>query len=262
MKATNLPLNRPRRKTLPSKRSDWVSYLIGAAVIGLMFPFGWLLQAVGGQSNWLPVSLHSVLAADYSADPRVLHLPPIQLGLIADILNDSATLTPGRFATLEGNLTTPVPTVTPRPGYPTSTLSPSLISPATPTPRTGLVASATPLHATITPMPSQPSAFTPTLTPVIFLTNTPPISTPYPTSTRLPTQWVSPTVPSAGTPLPKPTNTFQPTATLPLPTVTLPLPTATLPPPTSTQLPPSPTPHPRPTRTPNPYPGPTSPPYP
>jgi len=249
MKATTLPLKRSRRKTMPSKRSDWVSYLIGATVIGLMFPFGWLLQAVGGQSNWLPVSLHSVLTADYSADLRALHLPPIQLGLIADILNDSATLTPGRFATLEGNLTTPVPSVTPRPGYPTSTIPPSPIPPATPTPRPGLAASATPLLATMTPMPSQTLSLTPTLTPGILLTNTPPISTPFATSTRPPTQWVTPTVPPTGTPLPQPTDTLRP-------------PTSTLPPPTSTLPPPSPTTRPRPTRTPNPYPGPTSPPYP
>jgi hypothetical protein len=249
MKAITLPLNRSRRKSQPSKRSDWVSYLIGAAVIGLMFPFGWLLQAVGGQSNWLPVNLHSVLAADYSADLRTVNLPPIQLGLIADILNDSATQTPGRFATLEGNLTTPVPTVTPRPGFPTSTIPPSPTPPATPTPRPGLAVTATQLPATVTPIPSQASSLTPTLTPALIVTNTPVVSTPFATSTRPPTQWVSPTARPSGTPLPAPTNTLHP-------------PTSTLPPPTATLPPPTPTPRPRPTHTPVSYPGPTSPPYP
>jgi len=253
MKAPTLPRNRSRRKTLPSKRSDWVSYLIGAAVVGLMFPFGWLLQAVGGQSNWFPVSLHSVLAADYSADLRALHLPPIQLGLIADILNDSTTLTPGRFATLEGNLTTPVPTVTPRPGYPTPTLPASPIPPATPTPRPGLAGSPTPLAASVTPLPSQESSLTPTFTPWPF-TPTLPASTARATGTRFPTQPATPTQP--GTPTQPATPTPVPTGTL------LPGPTDTSRPPTSTLPPPTSTPRPRPTRTPNPYPGPTNPPYP
>jgi hypothetical protein len=236
---SNLP-GQPRRKKKSLLGAGWVTYLIGAAIVGLMFPFGWLLRAVGGQSDWLPVNLHSVLAADYSADPLALHLPPIQLGLIEDLLNDSATLTPGRFATLEGNLNTPVPTVTPRPGYSTPTMPIPTIPPATPSPRPGQAATSTPALVSFTPPPSQVPSVIPTFPTIYSQTPTQPAGKATPTPP--PTQFVTPTPPPTGTPLPPPTETKQP------PTSTLPAPTAT--------------PIPLPTRTPHPYPEPTDPPYP
>jgi hypothetical protein len=240
MKFTPHPPGQPRRKKQSHLGSGWVTYLIGAAIVGLMFPFGWLLRAVSGQSNWLPVNLHSVLAADYSADPLALHLPPIQLALIEDILNDSATLTPGRFATLEGNLNTPVPTVTPRPGYSTPTLPASTIPPATPSPRPGQAATSTPALTSFTPPPSQVPSVIPTFPTTYSQTPTQPAGNATPTPP--PTQFVTPTLPPTGTPIPSPTVTTRP------PTLTLPAPTATPPP--------------LPTRTPHPYPGPTDTPYP
>jgi hypothetical protein len=240
MKTISHPPEQPHTKKQSRHGAGWVTCLIGAAIIGLMFPFGWLLRAVGGQSDWLPVSLHSVLVSDYSTDRLALHLPPIQLSLIEDILNDSAALTPGRFATLESNLNTPVPTVTPRPGYPTPTLPASSIPSATASPRSVQPPTSSPGLASLTPPPGEAPSATPTY-PTIY-SQTPTQHAGIATPTHFPTQLVTPTTPPTRTPQPYPTDTIRP--------------------PISTSQPPTATKPPLPTRTLHPYPEPTDPPYP
>jgi len=68
-------------------------------------------------STELPISLHSVSDADYSANPRPHWIPEISLAIINDVIQDhepKATDIEFRVATLQSQLRTPVPTATPR----------------------------------------------------------------------------------------------------------------------------------------------------
>ncbi|HWQ83682.1 MAG TPA: hypothetical protein VN363_03895, partial [Anaerolineales bacterium] len=123
------------RRPLPG----WLPLALG----GLLIVTGLLLSLIpwGTVVPWLSVTLHSMLAADYSPDLSGARLPPVRLALAAEALADQGYLqtaaapglglsaTPGDIlATLQTGLLTPIPTVTPRPGetlFPLITLTPS-----------------------------------------------------------------------------------------------------------------------------------------
>jgi hypothetical protein len=187
----------------------------------------------------LPVTLHSLLTADYSVDSFYVSFPNINLSLILDVLGDQAP--EGAFKgyeTLQSSLLTPVASVTPLPGEftqvpPSATPTPALPGPSvtpssippdtrTPTPSLTPAATGTPTEQPIyTAQPTVKLTITPTKT---RATQVRPTSTRSSQATQTPTQ-VPPT--QAVTPTRKP-----PTATKP----------------------------PTPTKAPHPYPAPTKPP--
>jgi hypothetical protein len=202
--------------------------LILAMIVCLLSTMIAVMQASAGFADKLPVTLHSLLFADYSADPRGFKLPVVRFNLIEEVIRDeqsdqSEQDSVERFATLQAGLKTPVPTVTPA-------------FPQTPT----------------TPTATQPQ---PTSTP--DYTEPPPSPSP----TNLPTQTAS-VVPTEM--LPSPTfNPWYPTATSrpanptkkpdkpdptdpPPPPPTDPPPPTNPPPPPPTKPPPPPDPYPAP----------------
>jgi hypothetical protein len=189
--------------------------------------FGPLVFPARGM-NLIPVPLHSVLRADYSADAVSMALPAVGIGLIENAIEDQqrATDAPERLSTIISGLLTAVPTVTPQ--FP---LSPTTSVTARVTPTRGVVvwtATAPPGQPNRTPLPS--------LTPSVTLTATPTASsTPRNSSTpRLPTP-TDTSVPRPTDPPPQPTQPPQPTNPAPYP----PPPHPTDPPP-ATQPPPYP----------------------
>lgn len=180
----------------------------------------------------VPVNLHSLLVADYSADTDNNLIPVLQIGVIFDLLSDlGAPDAENLFSSIQNSLLTPVPTITPlftlSATQDTPTSYPSTPTGATPG-RTNPPAS----EDTLTPTSrTTEQVSTPTRTRVYDLTSTPVQPTdPPPTKSRVP-------------------STSTPTATRIPPTPTLrPSATATKVPPTVTPKPPQPT------NTPNPYP--------
>jgi hypothetical protein len=227
----------PESSTYERSHGSLIGYLgiwfvLGFVSLCLFLILGWSLFSGIRAAFWVPVNLHSILEADYSADFRTGRIQPVNLQVIGEALqdahpgqNDTQNLSiPERYATLEMALKTPVPTVTPFPGQASST--PSVTPTATQslsTPTTTRTQTATPSRtATITASPSPTTRY--------FY----PTASPQPTNTRRPRQ------------------TNNPGATSPPPTRTPAHPTATRVPPTQ----------PPPTRPPDPYPPPTSNPYP
>lgn len=197
-----------------------------------------LVLALLGQSaiqnfRYIPVTLHSLLTADYSADAIHLRFPNLQVSILLEALGDHA---PGQavsaYATLQSNLLTPVPTVTLGPGeipqIPSATPSPVVTNPAE------------------TSNPTPTSSPTPSLTPTIWGT-----PTNQPLYTAQPTLNPTLTPTKAKTTRVRPTNTRPPQATATATTA-----------PTATRKPPTPTKPATSTKPPHPYPGPTKPPYP
>lgn len=257
---------RPSTRMSASRRMFWVM-IFAFLIAGGLLSLGVFLFTPGSASanQSLPVSLHSPLRADYSPDERGMLLPQLDLELAAEAARDrlptagptgSATAPPfNPIPTMQEELRTPVPTVTPIAGSTRSALP-------TATPR---------LEATLPPSSATPASSA-TLAPSATLAasatlpaNATWTSTPAAGITRVPTQ-----TPPAATQV----STLPPTRTLPPPTSTLPppptqtpvpLPTNTpVPPPTRTPVPlptdPPPSPYPQPTDPPPPTPGPT--PYP
>jgi hypothetical protein len=211
-----------------------------AIIVLLLSLFG---QAASPDFRNIPVTLHSLLSADYSADAISLHFPDLNLTMILDALGDRGpNEASSAYATLQSNLLTPVASVTPLPGAITQ-------NPPTATP------TATPVSTSIIPTSISTPSVTPSPTPSLT-----------PTGTGAPTDW--PTYP------PQPTlrATLIPTkvkSTQPRPTATQSShtnPTQTPAPPTHvptpTRKPPTATKAPTATQHPHPYPGPTKPPYP
>ena len=241
-------------KSIPDQLPVLIFLMVSLSIILICVLSYWAFL-VWDQVKVVPVSLHSVLVANYKADPRSMKLPPLQLSIIWDALDDQSDvrsrqssdidaligLTPTDIATFDPNNTL-VPT-----------LPISIIDSATPT-RELSSPSATPIFSSsVTSSPIFTLTFTPSATFHLF-TSTPtqvamtrtPSATPRISSTPTPTWWV-------------------PTATTTIVNVTQPVATRT-PSPTSTTLP-SPTPvtpmpTPRPTNTPDPYPPPDQTPYP
>jgi hypothetical protein len=230
---------------LPSALKFIVSGLNGLqwkpALLALALAF--FGQFTSQDFHTLPVTLHSLLTADYSVDAFYVSFPNINLSLILDVLGDQAPAEASNdYATLQSSLLTPVATVTPLPGKITQV--PPSATPTAPILGPSVTPSSIP---TITPSP------TPSLTPAMMGTGTPtdqPLYTAQPTLKPL----VTPTRPRA-TQI-RPTSTRPPQAT---PTQTQAPPTQAA---TPTRKPPTATKAPTPTKAPHPYPAPTKPPYP
>ncbi len=93
----------------------------------------------------LPVSLRSPLSADYSVDPRFARIKPLQLDIIEDAIRDRQAAANAEQIIV--GLSSPVPTITPMPGFnPTNpSVLPTLFDSMTPTIQfTTTVTSATP----------------------------------------------------------------------------------------------------------------------
>lgn len=240
--------------------SDLIPVMIVVTTLSLLVfcsLVGYLVLFSGNSVQAVPISLHSVLMADYQVDPHSAKLQPVQLSLIQEALEDQLGQgSAERYATIEFSLITPVPTITPR--FDSSSV-PTL--------------SSTSYENTATP------AGNPSRTPSASLTLQSPVFTQTPTvvqllvtpSATLPASILTPTRVSTGAlPTTTPGNYPTPTPTRRISTAThtaiivtqqtptstpYPTPTRT---PTSTLVPPTP----RPTNTPNPYPGPSPDPYP
>ncbi|NWG07370.1 MAG: hypothetical protein HXY35_11875 [Chloroflexi bacterium] len=167
-------------------------YISAAILILLVLLFCQILALIsGGASNsgqdHLPLSIRATSRADYGPGTGTFVVPPVKEDILLQIITDlQGTGDPkNRIATLEVNLSTPVPTMTLDSKAPTST-----VPPATPT----ILPSATP-QATVTP------TVQPTLTStIIYVTPSPTssISTPIaqptaqPKPTRKPTKTKKP----------------------------------------------------------------------
>lgn len=206
---------RPARRDSGGKWRGWVPLMILLILAALAVLASFLLNS----DRWnrlgnamLPVSLHSNLKADYSADPFTTRIPAVSFNLIEDALRDQPTPEPSeRYATVVGNLLTPVPTVTP---YPTQGIFPTL---ALRTPSATLMVSLTASWTTtVTFTPD--GSLTYTNTPLFWhptqtMTPTPKPGTPSVTlaPTRTPTCTKTPT--HTAVPTKTPTHTPQPTLT-------------------------------------------------
>ncbi len=213
------------------------------------------------RTDVIPVSLRSVLSADYSADRRNLSFSAVGLGLVQEYWLDSdlsPTEVAQRVSTLTVLLQTPVPTVTPLRGQsgsqPTSIPpSPTVVNREVVSPTPGLTStvnpSATPVPsrtptatASQTSSPSPTGTASPTLPPTASVTLfSSPSSTPTPTLLpSLSPTTVTPrlrTLPSH--PTSTPSFTPPPATSTPLPTAT-PLPPTDPPPPPAASVPPTP----------------------
>jgi hypothetical protein len=186
------------------------------------------LLGQAGTQNFrnIPVTLHSLLTADYSADALNVRFPKLNISILLDALGDRAPdKAASAYATLQSSLLTPVPTVTLMPGEITQ-------NPPTASPTATAAEPSTTASPTVTATPSPTPSPTPAGTNPPLYTVAPTLQPP-PTSTR---------VKSTQTRPPRPTAT----ATLAPPTQAA----------TPTRKPPTPT------KASNPYPGPTKPPYP
>lgn len=230
-------------RPLPARqRYSWsllLALLLLAGLValgGAIFSPSWLVTA-----GTLPVALHSIHRADYSADLRGLRPLAFGLGLVGEAVRDIAPSSSPSTEDLRTLLQTPVPTVTPfptssgqQPAFPGFTPTPTMPAgapPATPTPS---------VTGTSTGIPS----FTPSITPTTTFTASPsstPTSSLQPLPTRrTPTATATPFIPTP-TRVP-PTSTSNPPTSVP----------PTIAPPTATAAPPSYPPPPEPTQPPYP----------
>lgn len=218
------------------ERSRWLilfaaMLLLSVLCLGLslFYPAWWSSDS----SRMIPVALHSVLRADYSADAFAAALPPVSLGLIANALQDQALESSPEAAdrVLEG-LRTPVPTVTPffsstpvrltptsyilatwtqPPPKPTATQADfTPVTTATPTATFTIRPSYTPSPTPVTPVAPTKTPVPPTNTPI------PPTNTPVP-PTNTPVLPTSTPIPPTQPPYPPPATTTAPPPTQPYP---------------------------------------------
>ncbi len=225
-----------------SVRNRWL--FLGLLVILICLLVGLYFWSLSGQVDQtilqlLPVSLHSLLKANYAKDPMANSIPPMQMSLVGNALSDSggATDVAGRLDALINSLKTPVPLIT----LPGVTSAPTQVFVGTGTPasafRTATIGGpgSTPPSPTAL-IPSQTAASqaaSPTWTEIPHsLTFTPPVIVYTKTYTAIPTQKprlsATPVPPTSTNPPNTPTATsLPPTPTLPIPTLT---PAATQPP--------------------------------
>jgi hypothetical protein len=238
-------------KTAPRPKDDsnrrWtlmlaLSLTLSVVCLGLVL-FSPLLS-VNASVQSVPVSMQSVLKADYSSDPLTFAIPAVGLNLIQNAIQDNAiasTDDPVRLSTVINDLLTAVPTVTPQ-GQPSQGPTKPVV-----------------VHSTSTPIPPQPTnppraSATPQATnsavPSATHTWIPPTATTRPTNPPLPTNTPQPTKPPVQpTNPPAPTNTpvpVKPTEPPPYPPPVVPTnpPPATPVPVEPTSGPPAPTPYP------------------
>lgn len=236
---------RKYRKSQPKTilvRERWYWRILWMFLVPLLLflALAFVFSLVPPASDWVPFTLHSVLASDYSSDLHATRLPELNIRVIEEVMVDrGAPTVPGRMATLQVVLLTPVPSVTPTAplggGQPPG--NDSNPTPTLPEPGDKEAPTQTPL-ASATGLP------TPTTTPTNPPTATPTLS-PTPTATWLPPVLPSPTKSKPTNPPPTKVPSTKIPPTQPPPTRISP--TATQPPP-PTQPPP--------TKTPKPYPGP------
>ena len=124
--AGNSSKKRKKRSGMPSI----LIVLVFAVIILLLTTMVVVMQVSAGYYDWLPISLHSLLNSDYSADPLGFKFAPVKFDLILEAIRDSiednsSMDSEERFATLQAGLSTPVSSVTPAfsqtPFTPTST---------------------------------------------------------------------------------------------------------------------------------------------
>lgn len=215
----------------------WIIALIFLGMISLPLSMVYSNTDSRGEPQWVPVALHSILHADYSADPRARRVPAVKINLIKEALADQAgDGSPKGFEEVQEGLKTPVPTV--ESGLPVATAT-----------VTHPTATATSMARTVTPTQSRPTSTrshpTRTATPTPTATNVLLLPTRTPSATKEPTRTSKP---PRG---PEPTNTPRPTQEPTEPKPTQPPPTQ--PPPTKPPTKPPP---------PDPYPPPPPPPKP
>jgi len=215
--------NRPGRLKQIETGLNQVPILIGLTVLlslVLCSAVGYWIVSTGDNPIFaVPISLHSVLVANYQADPRLMKIPPVQLSLIQDALEDqSIHRSNGGLATLIISLFTPVPTLTPifSPSSAPTALAPNQTPVITATPRLIYIPSATPTW-TQTPTATIPAS---TLTPTRSLPGGTPTTTLRYSSTPTPTTLVVTVSTRTYTPSPTPTNTPAPPISTPRPTDT------------------------------------------
>lgn len=192
---------------IEAKNSSVLLWMIGLIFLGMMsLPLS-LVYAnpyFKGEPQWVPVALHSILYADYSADPGSARIPAAKLNLIKEALADQAGDDSAKgFEGVQEGLKTPVATV--GSGLPLATATI-----AAPT------ATATSMAQTVTPTRSHPTRTaspTPTPTTVLLLPTRTPLATKQPTRTSKPARDPDPT--DTPRPTQKPT---EPRPTQPPPT--------------------------------------------
>lgn len=223
------------------------------------------MALLGDGSSIFDGSLSSGLKADYSVDPAFTPRPPLNAGVIFQILQDNVfsgsdrqgapapTVDPKAIAAWQEALHVVIPT-------PESAYERQQTPIPSPTPTTTPIPTATPSFTprpTNTPLPTETRKPTPTSIPSNTATSTlPPLSTPtiaatYPTFTPSPTYAV---VTVIGTGVPATEQPVNPTAA--------PTKKPTDAPPAPTEQPKPTEPPPEPTKPPDPYPKPTKPPKP
>jgi len=232
-------------ETEDSMKWQWRGFNAALTVMIISAPFlvlrifgsGFFVTGSNGEDR-LPVSIRATAQADYSQDSQNFAIPPISENILNEIItNVPATYSAqDRMATLQANLSSPVPTMTIHAQAGTTTPTLFLQTPAdavtSPTSTNWI-----PPTATATPRVQS----TPTTAPE----NTPRPTLPIPTATTLPTL-VPTNLPLPTLPPLLPTNppllpTLPPILpTLPLPTIPPLLPTLSLPtiPPLLPTLPP------------------------
>lgn len=187
--------------------SGWLFLLILLLLLSVLclglFLFN--LGQIEGGSTFFPVSLRSVLSANYNADAQSFNVGVVDLGLIESALSDQGSPGPS----IPGLILTPVPTITPYTPRPSTTNAgtfPSGLKTPTRQAETQIVGPGTPSS-------TQPGG--------TLLGTTTPTMTITPTPTRL-TLTVTPTPAGGRTPTPFPTLTVRPSnsATRPGPTST------------------------------------------
>lgn len=180
--------------------------LLGFLLISCLLSYRWVFASSAPEA--IPVSIRSGLAANYGAEVFLLPMPPLQLDIIQDVLQDQQIgdgIDSVPVAAIFEDLLTPVPSVTP---VPTSTmeegigqLTPTLDGSILPSPTNTISASAT-IFLDATPTPTLNSLITSTPTSLIQ---------PSPTSTIL--FAATSTSTSLFAPTPTGTELFVPTKT-------------------------------------------------
>ena len=218
---------------MPAKNpagSVWLIALIFLAMLSLPLSVINSRHSSRGEAQWVPVALHSILTADYSADPRSNRVPAVKLSLIKDALADQASEDSLRaFDEVQDSLRTPVPSA--ESGLPRA----SATAAQPPSTEPSIPPTATPTRSqptAIRPHPTQTAPPTPTN--IILLPSLTPSATKEPTRTSKPPR------------KPKSTSTAQPTQepTEPPPTQPPPTKPPTKPPPPDPYPPPPPAPKP------------------
>ncbi|MCJ7657896.1 MAG: hypothetical protein MUO67_01970 [Anaerolineales bacterium] len=190
--------------------------LVFAVIILLLTTMVVVMQVSAGYYDWLPISLHSLLNSDYSADPLGFKFAPVKLDLILEAIRDSiednsSMDSEERFATLQAGLSTPVASVTPAfsqtPFTPTSTPEKTDLPPS-PSPTALLTQTATAEPSWLQPSPT--FILWPTATTRPYTPPTQPPVQPNPTDPPPPPPTNPPPPPPTNPPPPPPPNPYPP----------------------------------------------------